>query len=385
MRTFVSLSHSAIDEVREYVVRHGIEPRPETLAPLIRSSSPVMSHTELVAAVDEVLATFAGLGPLEDFLADEKVTDLLVNGSDDVWIDRGNGLERTHVTWKSELDLRNFAVRLAGSANRRLDEANPFVDVRLSSGIRFHALLPPLAKRTTISLRIPSKRTLSLCDLVDLGSMSPSSAQILRSIVTSGISFLICGGTGSGKTTVLSSLLSEVDPNERMVIIEDASELAVNHPHAVQLQSRLANIEGLGEVTMRTLIRQALRMRPNRIVVGEVRGIEVMDMLAALNTGHDGGCGTIHANSASSVPARIESLGLMAGIPIDAIHSEFACGIQLIIEMNSVVQGRRSVGSIAVTRLNSDRRVEVLPAVNCLNDEQYEPGYSIFQSLIKRK
>ncbi len=378
----MSLPPSVINEVRNTVVQNRLAPSAETLTPLIRAHSRVLSHVELVEAVEEVLATFAGLGPLEELIGLPNVTDILVNGPENVWIDRGEGLERTHVAWTCDDDVRNFAVRLASSANRRLDEANPFVDVRLANGIRFHALLRPLAEHTTISLRIPARKVIPLEQHVEMGTISETGSQILRDVISARVSFLVCGGTGTGKTTILGSLLSEVDEQERIVVVEDSTELVIAHPHVISLQSRLANIEGLGEVNLRSLIRQSLRMRPDRIVVGEVRGVEVTDLLSALNTGHQGGCGTIHANSAESVPARIESLGLMAGLPTPAIHSELACAVQLIIEMKPVDLGRRVVSGIHVTKLNESGIVTVIPAIDFASPQYRAPGFASLQRLL---
>ncbi len=378
----MSLPPSVINEVRNTVVQNRLAPSAETLTPLIRAHSRVLSHVELVEAVEEVLATFAGLGPLEELIGLPNVTDILVNGPENVWIDRGEGLERTHVAWTCDDDVRNFAVRLASSANRRLDEANPFVDVRLANGIRFHALLRPLAEHTTISLRIPARKVIPLEQHVEMGTISETGSQILRDVISARVSFLVCGGTGTGKTTILGSLLSEVDERERIVVVEDSTELVIAHPHVISLQSRLANIEGLGEVNLRSLIRQSLRMRPDRIVVGEVRGVEVTDLLSALNTGHQGGCGTIHANSAESVPARIESLGLMAGLPTPAIHSELACAVQLIIEMKPVDLGRRVVSGIHVTKLNESGIVTVIPAIDFASPQYRAPGFASLRRLL---
>jgi len=376
------LPPDVINEVRNTVVQNRLEPSVETLTPLIRTHSRVLSHIELVAAVDEVLATFTGLGPLEDLVALTNVTDVLVNGPDEVWIDRGYGLEQVHVSWSCDDEVRSLAVRLASSANRRLDEANPYVDVRLPSGIRFHALLSPLVKNTTISLRIPSRQVITLEQHVEMGTFSKSGADVLGDIIAARASFLVCGGTGTGKTTILASLLATVNSAERIVVIEDSTELVIEHPHVLNLQSRLANIEGLGEVNMRALIRQALRMRPDRIVVGEVRGVEVTDLLSALNTGHQGGCGTIHANSAASVATRIESLGLMAGLPLRAIHSELSCAVQVVIDMKPVENGRRVVNGISVTRLNEQGKVDVIPALDLSSPEVHGPAYGALMKLL---
>ena len=210
--------------------------------------------------------------------------------------------------------MRRLAQRLAGMAGRRLDDSAPFADLRLPDGSRCHAVLAPVSRPgTSISLRVPPARAFTLDELLDAGTLTPGGAELLQALVAARVAFLVSGGTGSGKTTLLAALLSLVDPAERLVLVEDASELRPDHPHVVALEGRPANVEGAGAIDLRTLVRQALRMRPDRLVVGEVRGAEVVDLLAALNTGHDGGCGTLHANSAVDVPARLEALALAAG------------------------------------------------------------------------
>ena len=252
---------------------------------------------------------------LEPLLADPAVTDVLVNGPGEVWVDRGDGLERVAVRFADEGAVRRLAVRLATSAGRRLDDAQPWVDARLAGGVRLHAVLPPIAAGgTCVSLRVPRPRVFDLAELVAAGAVPQDGAVLLGRLVAARVAFLVSGGTGTGKTTLLSALLSLADDGDRLLLVEDACELAPRHPHVVRLESRPANVEGAGAVTLRDLVRQALRMRPDRLVVGEVRGAEVVDLLAALNTGHEGGSGTLHANSAHDVPARLEALAAVAGM-----------------------------------------------------------------------
>lgn len=329
------IDSAVVERIRNECIATQSDPTPQLITRHLRDSGQMFTQTALLAAVNQISAQLSGLGQLEDLLRIPDLTDIVVNGPKEIWIVTKRGFERAPVEFEDEQQVRSFAMRLASGANRRLDEASPYVDARLSSGIRLHAILPPLAaKGTTISLRLPSKRRLSLNDLVDCDSVSRDGADLLQQVIDARLSFLICGGTGSGKTTVLSSMLSTVKSTQRIVIVEDSSELQPEHPHIVTLQSRLANVEGIGAVSMRTLIRQALRMRPDRIVVGEVRGDEIVDLLVAMNTGHEGGCGTIHANSALTVPQRIEALGLMAGLPRTAIHAQIASGIDVVIELN---------------------------------------------------
>ncbi len=242
--------------------------------------------------------------------------------------------------------VRRLAQRLAGSVGRRLDDATPYADLRLPDGTRFHAVLAPLSRPgTVVSLRVPNARAFTLDELVDSGTVGPEGAALLQRIVASRIAFLVSGGTGTGKTTLLSALLSLADPAHRIVIVEDASELRPDHPHVVGLESRPANVEGAGEVPMRVLVRQALRMRPDRLVVGEVRGGEVTDLLAAMNTGHEGGCGTVHANSAADVPARIEALAMATGMTQQAVHSQLASAVEAVIHLARGADGARRVAA----------------------------------------
>lgn len=301
---------------------------------------------------------------MEPLLAISGVTDVLVNGPDEIYFDRGRGLERSAVRFPDEESVRRLAQRLAAQAGRRLDDASPWVDARLADGTRLHAVLAPLARPgTLVSLRVPARRSFSLEELVAAGSLCDAAAELLRRLVESRAAFVVSGGTGSGKTTLLAALLSIVDPDERLVIVEDATELRPDHPHVVGLEARPANIEGAGLVTVRDLVRQALRMRPDRLVVGEVRGAEVVDLLAALNTGHEGGCGTVHANSATDVPARFEALGVAAGLPREAVHSQLRASLDLVVHLNRGADGVRRVEQIAVFDAARDGLVSCLPAL----------------------
>jgi pilus assembly protein CpaF len=240
----------------------------------------------------------------------------------------------------------------------------PFVDARLPGGIRLHAVLPPVSPRgTCVSLRIPRRRVFTLPELAEAGMVPPGGVAILAGLVARRAAFLVSGGTGSGKTTLLGSLLSAVDPGERLLVVEDSAELQPEHPHVVRLESRPANTEGAGSVTMRDLVRQALRMRPDRVVVGEVRGAEVVDLLAALNTGHEGGCGTVHANSAADVPARLESLALPAGLNREGLHAQVAAGLDAVVHVVRDADGTRRVAGIAVLQRAADGYVHTVPAV----------------------
>jgi pilus assembly protein CpaF len=247
-------------------------------------------------------------------LSNLNITDILVNGHKEVWIDQGQGLEKTKLTFLNEESVRSLAQKLALSTGRRLDQSQPYVDAQLSKSIRLHAVLSPIANPgTVISLRIHRPQIMSLSELVMKKNITTSQKDFLNEIIKEKKSFVICGGTGSGKTTLLNSLLSEVNRNQRILIIEDSRELNPQNPHVISLEGRPANIEGTGLITMKDLIKQSLRMRADRLIIGEVRGVEIVDWLSALNTGHSGSAGTIHANSIHEVIIRFESLGLMAG------------------------------------------------------------------------
>jgi pilus assembly protein CpaF len=303
------------------------------------------------------------LGPLTRLLDDPATTDVLVNAPDDVWVDRGAGLVRVPVRFADESSVRALAVRLAAGAGRRLDTAAPFADVRLADGSRLHAVLPPVAPGgTCLSLRVLSGRRFDLETLRECGTLDPGQAELVRQIVDARLAVLVTGGTGTGKTTLLGALLGAVDAGERLVLVEDAAELRVHHPHVVRLEGRTANVEGSGSVTMRDLVRQALRMRPDRIVVGEVRGAEVLDLLVALNTGHDGGMATVHANSAAEVPARLEALGALAGLGREALHSQLSAAIDVVLHLGRDRAGRRRLREIALLERDSDGFAVAAPA-----------------------
>lgn len=283
----------------------------------------------------------AGAGPLGVLFADPAVTDVVVNGPAEVWVDRGAGMVRADVVFPDAESLRRLAQRLAASCERRLDDASPYVDARLADGTRLHAVLPPVAVRGPyLSLRTFRHRAFTLDELVRAGTLTSDAAQLVTAVVHSRLAYLVTGGTGSGKTTLLATLLGLVPGHERIVVVEDATELRPAHPHVVALQSRPSNVEGNGAVTLRDLVRQALRMRPDRLIVGECRGAEVVDLLGALNTGHEGGAGTLHANAAADVPARLEALGVLGGLSRDALHAQMAAGLQVVLHLGRTFRGR---------------------------------------------
>lgn len=302
----------------------------------------------------DVHAEVHGAGPLEPLLAMSGVTDVLVNGPSSVWLDRGAGMERAPVRFADEAAVRRLAQRLAAGAGRRLDDAMPYVDAVLPDGTRLHAVLPPVVANTTLSLRVLARRPLDLPALVGLDAVPVAVADELRAIVAARLAYVITGGTGTGKTTLLGALLGEIGPAERLLVIEDAPELVVAHPHLVRLMARTANVEGAGTVELRDLVRQALRMRPDRLVVGEFRGAEMVELLVALNTGHEGGAATLHANSAADVPARFAALGALAGLPSPAVTSLVASAVDVIVHLRRGRDGVRRVGELALLERAGD-------------------------------
>jgi pilus assembly protein CpaF len=350
-----------VDRVRARLAAVPGPPTPEAVAALVREETGgLLDDRAVLAAVREATDELSGAGPLEPLLRAPGVTDVLVNGPQQVWVDRGAGLEPAGVGFPDEEAVRRLAVRLAAAAGRRLDDAAPWVDAALPDGTRLHAVLPPVSgSGTCLSLRVLRRARLSYADLADRGALPGAAVDLLPAVVHRRLAFLVTGGTGSGKTTVLSALLGLVDPAERLVLCEDAPELSPDHPHVVRLLTRPPNVESVGAVSLRDLVRQALRMRPDRLVVGEVRGGEVVDLLAALNTGHDGGCGTLHVNRAAEVPARLEALGVAAGLDREAVHSQAAAALALVVHLRRGSAGRQ-VAEVAVVR-RSGQLIAVVP------------------------
>lgn len=343
-------SADLIDRIRHKLVEGAASTDAGTIAELIREETHgLVSDREMLSLLQYADAEVRGAGPLDALLRNEEVTDVLVNGPRDVWFDRGDGLVRADIDLGTAESVLQLAQRLAARAGRRLDSASPWVDATLPNGARLHAVMPPIARGCTVlSVRTLRREALTLTELVVRGSMPEDLKQLLVRMVRAKLSFLISGGTGSGKTTLLSSLLGCVPAAERIVVIEDADELAPTHPHVVKLQSRPSNIEGAGEISLRALVRQSLRMRPDRLVVGEVRGVEVADLLTALNTGHRGGAGTIHANGIGDVPSRLCALGALAGLSGDAIRLQARSAIQVLIHVDRTLAGTRFVDCIGL-------------------------------------
>lgn len=364
------MNGSLVERVRERLAAEPGPLRPSVVAAAIRAESGgILGDTEVLANLRLLQTELAGAGILEPLLRAEDTTDVLVTAPDKIWIDNRKGLQRSHIRFADEAAVRRLAQRLALAAGRRLDDAQPWVDGQLTGigagdfAVRLHAVLPPVAAGgTCVSLRVLRPATQDLAALTAAGTVAPRAAELLSGIIAARLSLLVCGGTGAGKTTLLAAILGAVSPTERIVCVEDAAELAPQHPHLVKLVARCANVEGAGEVTVRQLVRQALRMRPDRIVVGEVRGAEVVDLLAALNTGHEGGAGTVHANSPGEVPARLEALGALGGLDRGALHSQLAAAVQVLLHMTRDRAGRRRLDEIALLRRSEGGLVRAITA-----------------------
>jgi pilus assembly protein CpaF len=356
------MSRALLDDVRRELPAVPGPDDLQRLAQIVRSRSAPAGTAGVWDAVGRLAREVLGAGPLEELLRSDDVTDVLVNGPGEVWVDRGRGVEPSGLILRDEAAIRGLAVRLAASCGRRLDDASPYADARLPDGTRVHAILPPVSPQgTCLSLRVPPRRGFTLDRLVALGALPAPAADILRRIVAARLAFVVVGGTGSGKTSVLSALLSEVTPGERVVLVEDAAELRPDTPHVVRLEARVANVEGVGAVPLDVLVRQALRMRPDRLVVGEVRGREVVDLLAALNTGHSGGASTVHANRAEHVPARFEAMASAAGLDRAATHAQLSAGLDVVIALARAPDGTRRVSGVGVLE-SSEGLVRVVPA-----------------------
>ena len=308
-----------------------------------------LNKLEETALAAELSDDMVGLGPLEPLLEDDQVTDILANGPFDIYVERRGKLEKTVARFRDPQHLVNIAQRIATAIGRRIDEASPMVDARLADGSRVNIVLPPLVLNGgTISIRKFPKRSLTLDMMVQQENLSPEVARLLQIAARSRLNILISGGTGSGKTTLLNAVSQQIDRDERVITVEDAVELHLQQPHSVQMESRPPNIEGGGQVAQRELVRNALRMRPDRIIVGEVRGAEAFDMLQAMNTGHDGSMSTVHANSPRDALYRVENMVLMANInlPLKAIRMQVASALDLVVHIERMRDGIRRVQSI---------------------------------------
>ena len=320
------------------------------ISTLVTEENIPLSESQRVALEQEVMNETFGLGPIEPLLHDPDVSDILVNTYRQVYIERFGKLEVTEVRFDNDEHLMKIIDRIVSKVGRRIDESSPMVDARLPDGSRVNAIIPPLAlDGPTLSIRRFGVRTLNLSDLLEMNSISPGMAELLKGAVRARLNMLISGGTGSGKTTLLNALSAFIPVEERVVTIEDAAELQLLQPHVVRLETRPANIEGKGEVTQRDLVKNALRMRPDRIVVGEVRGQEVMDMLQAMNTGHDGSLTTVHANNPRDALHRLETLMLLSGValPPIAMREQISAGLDCVIHIARMADGTRRVVNVS--------------------------------------
>ena len=384
------MTESLFDRVRERLATESATLRPTAMAAAIRAESGgMLGDADVLSNLRLVETELTGAGILEPLLRAEGTTDVLVSAPDQVWVDDGNGLRRSEIRFSDEASVRRLAQRLAASAGRRLDDAQPWVDAQLNYAgtgrytVRLHAVLPPVAVAgTCVSLRVLRPATQDLRALAAAGAIGPQAMQLVSDIISARLAFLVSGGTGAGKTTLLAAALGAVADRERIVCVEDAAELAPKHPHLIRLVARGINIEGAGEITLRQLVRQALRMRPDRIVVGEVRGAEVVDLLAALNTGHDGGAGTVHANSPAEVAARLEALAALGGLDRAALHSQLAAAVQVVLHVSRGSRGR-CLSEIAVLQRDPDGWVRALPVWHV--DRGLQRGAELLGQLIAER
>ena len=322
------------------------------------SSEVGLSRDDRDRLAGEIADDILGHGPLERLLADDSITEIMVNGPFEVWVERQGRLYETTVRFNDESHLRRIINKIVAQVGRRIDEATPLVDARLPDGSRVNAVIPPLSlSGPIVTIRKFSKKRLTLDDMIKLGTLSTETVEFLQRCILAELNVLISGGTGSGKTTLLNALSTAIPDSDRIVTIEDAAELRLNQRHVLRLEARPKNIEGQGEIPIRTLVRNSLRMRPDRIIVGEVRGAEALDMLQAMNTGHDGSLSTIHANSPRDALARIETMVLMTGydLPVRAIRGQVASALDMIVHLERLEDGSRRVTAITeVQRMESD-------------------------------
>ncbi|MCM2560612.1 CpaF family protein [Lutimaribacter sp. EGI FJ00015] len=350
-----NLNLSAIEAASEAELKAEIS---EIAAEVLSERGIVLNREDRTTLNQELYDEVRGLGPLETLLKDDTVNDILVNGPQRIFVERDGKLQLTDVTFKDEKHLQRIIDKIVSAVGRRVDESNPYVDARLADGSRFNAMVPPIAvDGSLVSIRKFKKEKLGIDDLVNFGAFSEEMAAYLQAAVACRLNVIVSGGTGSGKTTTLNALSSFIDNAERILTIEDTAELQLQQTHVGRMESRPPNVEGKGAVTQRDCLRNALRMRPDRIIVGETRGEEVIDMLQAMNTGHDGSMTTIHANSARDGVSRLENMIAMAGIemPIKAVRSQIASAVNVIVQASRLQDGSRRMTSITeITGMEGD-------------------------------
>ncbi|SDY76302.1 CpaF family protein [Citreimonas salinaria] len=350
-----NLNLAALDQASEAELREEIT---AIASEALQEKGIILNRDERRALNNDLYDEVKGLGPLETLLKDESVSDILVNGPRQVFVERDGKLSLSDVTFKDEKHLMRIIDKIVSAVGRRVDESNPYVDARLSDGSRFNAMVPPIAiDGSLVSIRKFKKDKLGIDDLVRFGAFTEEMAVYLQAAVATRLNIIVSGGTGSGKTTTLNALSSFIDDSERILTIEDTAELQLQQTHVGRMESRPPNVEGKGAVTPRDCLKNALRMRPDRIIVGETRGEEVIDMLQAMNTGHDGSMTTIHANSARDGVARLENMIAMSGIemPLKAMRSQIASAVNLIVQVSRLQDGSRRMTSITeVTGMEGD-------------------------------
>jgi pilus assembly protein CpaF len=351
----VSIHRALLDKINlnalEQLSRAQIEVEVRDLVlEILEAQKGMLNAAERQTLISDVLDELLGLGPLEPLLKDETITDILVNGPNTVFVERRGLLEKVETRFQDDKHLQRIIQKIVSAIGRRIDESSPYVDARLADGSRVNAIIAPLAiDGSSVSIRKFAKQRINMDRLLEFGSVSPAMALILEAVVGSRRNVLISGGTGSGKTTLLNAMSSYIDNNERVVTIEDSAELQLQQEHVVRLETRPQNLEGRGEVSQRDLVKNALRMRPDRIIVGEVRAGEAFDMLQAMNTGHDGSMTTVHANTPRDALSRVEQMIGMSGIEISprAARSQIASAINVVVQVARMVDGRRRVVSVS--------------------------------------
>lgn len=338
---------AALDTLEPDEIRTEIE---NVVEIYLRDEKALLNENERKHIVDEILDELMGLGPLEPFFKDPTVSDVLVNTYKDIYVERFGLIEKTKSRFVDDVHLRNIIDRIISRIGRRIDESSPMVDARLPDGSRVNAIIPPLAiDGPMLSIRRFAVTPLMMKDLIDYKALTPEIAQLLAGCVKAKLNIMISGGTGAGKTTLLNILSANIPPNERIITIEDSAELQLQQPHVIRLETRPPSVEGTGQVTSRDLVRNSLRMRPDRIVVGEVRGAEAFDMLQAMNTGHDGSLTTIHSNSPRDSLTRLESMILMTGVnlPEKAMRFMISSALDVVIQASRMTDGSRKITSVA--------------------------------------
>ena len=343
---------------------------------LLELETEIPQELDRVLLCKQVLDEAVGLGPLEELLADDGVSEIMVNRFDEIYVERGGRLQRHPLTFTSDRAVLGVIERIVAPLGRRIDESSPMVDARLKDGSRVNAIIPPLAlKGATLTIRKFSKRKLTAEDLIQFGAISPAMAEFLQVCVESHKNVIVSGGTGSGKTTLLNILSNFIPSGERIITVEDAAELKLNHEHLISLESRPANVEGKGAITIRELVKNTLRMRPDRIVVGECRGAEALDMLQAMNTGHDGSLTTLHANTPRDGLARLETMVLMAGmdLPLVAIREQISSAVHLVVQQTRFACGSRKVTSITELTGMESGKIQIQEIFKFVNKGYTDP------------